>query len=104
MPNRKLKIAYGKGLIINFVPEQVEVDGSQIEPIDPWTTKEKDDDEHAPMLSYLLINLKSDQQYQLEITARNDFGWSTVHPDFVFKTAEGRLAHSDIWFSKSVFF
>ena len=60
------------------------------EPIDKWTTQFKEDNPDAPILHYRLQGLKPDTHYQVEITARNDIGWSMPNAEFIFETSKGR--------------
>ena len=61
-----------------------------VRPLDDWSNVKVEDDPAAPMLYYRLQWLKPNTYYQLEVTARNDIGWSLANAEFVFKTSAGR--------------
>ncbi|KAI0221197.1 Fasciclin-2 [Lamellibrachia satsuma] len=61
-------------------------------PLDDWSNMKVEDDPAAPMLYYRLQWLKPNTYYQLEVTARNDIGWSLANAEFVFKTSAAKAS------------
>jgi len=59
------------------------------EPLSDWLLRERDEKPESPTLYYLLRNLDPNTWYQLEVTARNNIGWSKPNRLFCFTTAPG---------------
>lgn len=79
MPIREYEIKYCK----------VEVVGDTIvQPLGEWTLIRLQDDPSNPILSFMLANLDPESNYQVEIRARNELGWSEPNADFYFTTAD----------------
>ena len=59
------------------------------EALESWSVRYKEDNPDNPMSSYRLEGLSPATHYQVEITARNDIGWSDPSSQFVFMTESG---------------
>ena len=58
--------------------------------LESWSVRYKEDNPDNPMSSYRLEGLSPATHYQVEITARNDIGWSDPSSQFVFMTESGK--------------
>jgi neurocan core protein len=63
-------------------------------PLSDWVLRIKADDPDQPMRSYKLGNLRPNTYYQLEVTAKNDMGFSTPNDEFVFLTENDNVGGS----------
>ena len=61
-----------------------------VKPEEAWTRRLVEDDAEQPMLYYKLLGLMPDSEYQVEIRARNNVGWSLPNSEFIFRTAKGQ--------------